>query len=73
MYRAYTKIRAGSSSLWVNIIHMILVAPVLLWIGYYGKETSRAAFELVLLLGFSALGYHIYSLMLQFNTVSGDK
>jgi len=63
----------GDSSLWVNLIHMLVVAPLLLWIGYYGKETSRAAYELLLMTGFAALGYHLYSLALQINTVTGDK
>ena len=52
---------------------MLVVAPLLLWIGYYGKETSRAAYELLLMTGFAALGYHLYSLALQANTVTGDK
>jgi hypothetical protein len=73
LYRAYSKWISGSSSLWVNLIHIVLVVPILLWIGYYKKETSRQAFEMLLLLAFSALGYHLYSLMLQAGTVSGDK
>ena len=73
LYRAYSKWISGSSSLWVNLIHIVLVVPVLVWIGYYKKETSRQAFEMLLLLGFSALGYHLYSLMLEIKTVSGDK
>ena len=50
---------------------MVLVAPVLFWIGYSKKDTPRQAFEMLLLLGFSALGYHIYSLILLTHTVSG--
>jgi hypothetical protein len=73
LYRAYSKLISGSSSLWVNLIHIFLVVPILVWIGYYKKETSRQAFEMLLLLGFSALGYHLYSLMLEVKTVSGDK
>ena len=73
LYRAYSKFISGSSSLWVNLIHIFLVVPILVWIGYYKKETSRQAFEMLLLLGFSALGYHLYSLMLEVKTVSGDK
>jgi hypothetical protein len=73
LYRAYSKWISGSSSLWVNLIHIVLVVPILLWIGYYKKETSRQAFEMLLLLAFSALGYHLYSLMLEIKTVSGDK
>ena len=35
-------------------------------------ETTRAFFEATLLLGFAALGYNIYNLVLQLNTVTGD-
>lgn len=73
LYRAYSKWISGSSSLWVNLIHIVLVVPVLVWIGYYKKETSRQAFEMLLLLAFAALGYNLYSLMLEIKTVSGDK
>jgi hypothetical protein len=45
---------------------------VLFVIGYYGKETTRAFIEATLLLGFAALGYNIYNLFIQFNTVTGD-
>jgi hypothetical protein len=73
LYKAYTKWIAGSSSLWVNLIHLVLVVPLLVWIGYYKKETSRQAFEMLLLLAFSALGYHAYSLIIYASTVSGGK
>ena len=72
-YRCYKKLVMGDSSLWVNLIHMLVVAPLLLWIGYYGKETSRAAYELLLMTGFAALGYHLYNLALEANTVTADK
>jgi len=45
---------------------------VLFIIGYYKKETTRAFFEATLLLGFAALGYNIYNLVIQLNTVTGD-
>jgi len=72
LFRLYTKWLKGSSSLWVNLIHILLVAPVLFIIGYYGKATTRAFFEATLLLGFAALGYNIYNLFIQLNTVTGD-
>lgn len=46
--------------------------PMLLYIGYYGKNASRYSFELSLLLGFATFGYHTYKLVLQFYTVTGD-
>jgi Na+/phosphate symporter len=68
----YNKWQAASSSLWVNLIYVLFVAPVLFVIGYYKKETSRLFFEATLLLAFATLGYNIYNLVLQLNTVTGD-
>ena len=72
-YKAFTKWSTGTSGVWVNLIHILLIAPLLIWIGYYGKDTSRAAFELLLMTGFAALGYHLYSLYLSLNTVTAGK
>jgi len=44
-----------------------------LWIGYYEKEASRQAYEMLLLLGFGTLGYNIYTLVLYLSTVTGGK
>ena len=55
------------------MFHVFIVTPVLFWIGYNGKSSSRYPYEILLLLGFGILGYHIYSLMLLINTVSGGK
>jgi type IV secretory pathway VirB3-like protein len=68
----YNKWLTGSSSLWVNLLFVLFVAPVLFTIGYYKKDTSRIFFEATLFLAFATLGYSIYNLFLQLNTVSGD-
>ena len=60
-YRAYTKLVAGSSA-WVNWIHLLLVVPLLTVIAVYRKNTPRKYFELLLMLGFAAAGYHGYYL-----------
>ena len=65
LFKLYTKWIKGSSGLWVNLMHMLLIAPVLFVIGYYGKSTMRAFFEIALLLGFAALVYNIYNLFIQ--------
>lgn len=57
MYKAYTKLISGQSA-WVNWIHIIFVAPLLLLLGYLKKDASRRYFEMLLMLGFAALGYH---------------
>jgi TctA family transporter len=57
------RFQANSTYAWVNAIHAALVAPLLLYIGYHQKETPRTAYELLLLLAFGALGYHLFSLV----------
>jgi len=69
----YAKLKTGNSSLWINLIHVLMIVPLLMYIGYYGKETPRFAFETLLMLAFAGLGYHTYSLMLLLNTVTGNK
>lgn len=58
IYKAYFK-KSG----WVNYIHIFLVAPLLMYIGYNAEKTERCFFELLLLLGFSAIGYHGYYIL----------
>jgi hypothetical protein len=57
VYRAYTKF-TESKSAWVNLIHIFLIAPLLLWIGYMKKDAGRKYFEMLMMLGFAAMGYH---------------
>ena len=61
IYKAYTKIIIGKSA-WINYIHIFLVCPLLIYIGYENKNTKRQFFELLLMLGFAAIGYHGYYL-----------
>jgi hypothetical protein len=45
---------------WVNLIHILLVGPLLVYIGYNRENTKRKYFELLLMLGFASIGYHGY-------------
>ena len=47
---------------WANYIHIFLVVPLFLLIGYYGKNVSSFYFEYCLMLGFASFGYHSYYL-----------
>ena len=51
-----------NKSIWVNLIHILIVGPLLIYIGYYGEKTARLYFELLLMLGFASIGYHLYYL-----------
>ncbi len=57
VYRAYTKLKENKSA-WVHWIHIFLVAPLLLILAYLKKEASRRYFEMILIAGFAAIGYH---------------
>lgn len=62
-FKAYIKSIKGLNY-WVNLIHILLVGPLLIYIGYHGEKTARLYFELLLMLGFAAIGYHGYYLAL---------
>ena len=57
------RLKSRSGYAWVNMLHIVAVAPLLLYIGYHKKETPRFAYELMLMLGFAAAGYHIFSIV----------
>lgn len=62
-YKTILKFKAGSQSVWVNLIHVLFIGPLLIYVGYMEQQTPRAAYELLALSGFGALGYHIYSII----------
>ena len=64
-FKLVLRLKNRSGYAWVNALHVIAVAPLLLYIGYNKKETPRFAYELLLMLGFAAGGYHLFSLVKQ--------
>jgi hypothetical protein len=62
LFKVYTYLTIGKM-IWVNLIHILLVGPLLVYIGYYEKNTSRKYFEMLLMLGFASIGYHMYYLL----------
>ena len=62
IFKTYNYIKLGKG-IWVNLIHIFIVGPLLIYIGYYGEKTSRKFFEILLMLGFAAIGYHGYYLI----------
>ena len=64
LYKAYMKIvEKGIGSAWVNYIHIFLVAPVLIAIGYGNGNAPRYFREICIMLGFAAMGYHAFYLL----------
>jgi len=48
---------------WVHYVHLILVSPLVVYIGLSKTQTPPAAYELLLLLAFATLGHHLYYLL----------
>jgi hypothetical protein len=59
------RLTARSGNSWINALHVLTIAPLLIYIGYHKKETPRFAYELMLMAGFAAGGYHLFSLVKQ--------
>ena len=62
IYKTYNYLKAGKGY-WVNLLHIFIVGPLLIYIGYYGDKTARLYFEILMMLGFASIGYHGYYLM----------
>jgi hypothetical protein len=60
-FKVYNYIKQGKGY-WVNLIHIFIVGPLLVYIGYNREKTARLYFELLLMLGFASIGYHGYYL-----------
>ncbi len=64
-FKLIVRLKNRSGYSWVNALHILAIAPILLYIGYHKKETPRFAYELLLMLGFAAAGYHLFSVVKQ--------
>lgn len=71
-FKAVGRLAAKSPVVWVNLIHVLLVAPLLGWIGYYGKATQRPAYDMLLMTAFAAGGFHLYKLIVITQTFTGS-
>ena len=61
LYKVYGYLN-DNKAIWVNLIHIFIVGPLLVYIGYNGDKTARKFFEILLMLGFASIGYHGYYL-----------
>jgi len=61
LIKIYGYVNSGKSY-WVNLIHVFIVGPLVVYIGYNREKTSRKFFEILLMLAFASIGYHSYYL-----------
>ena len=67
-FKSIGRVLAKSPFAWVNLLHVLVVAPLFLWVGYYGKRTGRPAYDMLLLIAFAAFGFHLYRLIVMSQT-----
>jgi hypothetical protein len=58
-YKGISKIVKGKNA-WVNLFHILIVAPLLIYIGYNKQNTPKYCYEFIFMLAFAAIGYHAY-------------
>lgn len=61
--KAVLKYLESLPSIWVNVIHAAFIGPLLLYIGWKKYDTPRAAYEILAITGFGALGYHFLTIV----------
>ncbi len=61
VYHLYKYVAVRPS--WVNLFHVLVLGPALIAAGLIPSTTQRWPRELVLMLGFAAIGYHAYYLV----------
>ena len=59
LYHCY-KIFVDPDRAWLYLLHILVIGPLLIYIGYTGKNTERKFFEILLLLAFATLGYNAF-------------
>lgn len=55
--------RLGTHMVWIHMLHVTTIAPVLILLGWRGRDAPRWMYEVVLMLGFGAGGYHLLHLV----------
>jgi hypothetical protein len=62
LYKAYIKYNSKSPWIWVNIVHILLVAPLFIWIGSKGKKTEPVYYDMLAFLAMTAFSYNLLKL-----------
>jgi hypothetical protein len=60
LYHLSRYIYTGS---YINLIHILIVAPLFIFIGYRGRDSTRSAYEMLLMVTFAMVGWHTLNLI----------
>lgn len=72
-YKTVVRWRANSTTVWINILHIVTVAPILMFIGSKSYDTPRWAYEVLAMLAFASIGYHLYSIVMNLQDMSEEQ
>ena len=56
----------------INLLHVLVVAPLLIYVGYTGKKCDEMLFNLLLVLGVVVLLYHLSGYLSQGSSESAE-
>lgn len=59
IYHSYLVYKNGFSSGFIYLLHAVLFAPVLIYVGFMKKKSFWGAYSLLMIIGFAAIGYHL--------------
>lgn len=60
LYHISRFLQSGS---YINIIHVLIIAPVLIAIGWKARNTPRSLYEILLMITFALIGWHTLNLV----------
>jgi hypothetical protein len=60
LYHVSRFLQSGS---YINIIHILIIAPVLIAIGWKARNTPRSLYEILLMITFALIGWHTLNLV----------
>jgi hypothetical protein len=61
-YHIYLYYKQGEE-LATRLFHILLMAPLLVWVGYQQKKTTHEEFRFLVMAGFASVGYHSYAIV----------
>ena len=60
VFHLYRLLQSGS---YINAIHLCIIAPVLMAIGYKAQQTPRSLYEILLMITFAMIGWHTLNMV----------
>jgi hypothetical protein len=50
---------------WINYIHILLIGPLLVYIGWFKSKSDKKAFLIAIMVAGATFAYHLYRLLIK--------